>query len=451
VSLSPRQISFGVGGLTAATAIAGAIGFAQGIYVLRVLGAERYGVAAVVVAIGAVAANLVDFRIGDFVSREFYAWGDGEPAQRTGRAQALRFGLFVSILTGLAIGAATLAIGAVWYAAAGADRAGSSLLLAAAGSQWVAYVGAYLLFVLRLTAPWPVLAQSQIVASAVNAAVIPAAVTWNPTPGGYVIAVLFAAVANAAFALAFAVRSWRDASLPVLARPAGLPFRSDFWSVALAGGVMGFSKLLHRAGDTLLVAWFCAERETGLYRFARSCTDALYMVFDAANKIVQPHLLELLSAGRADRVRRLIANVAAGAAAFGAVTLGAEVLLLPALIAFVGPSYAGAEWLIVVLTVPMLLVLGVQMWLWPILLHHGMAPRFAGASLAGVVLIQYIAPATLGTHAFAQAAMPFALGYALSYALTLSIPLLLGWAQLRRYLGADAADPPLVVECTSSR
>ena len=42
-----------------------------------------------------------------------------------------------------------------------------------------------------------------------------------------------------------------------------------------AGNLLGYVKLLHRSADVLLVAAFCGDRGTGIYKLARSITDAL--------------------------------------------------------------------------------------------------------------------------------------------------------------------------------
>ena len=430
-----RHLGVGISAVTAGTLIAGVIGFVQALYILRLLGAEHYGTAAVIVALGGVAANLVDFRVTDAVAREFYAW-QGHPDERLARARALRVGLLAAVGTGLTIAAVTLMVGAGWFRLTGASDGGTSILIWAAASQGIYHVGSYLLYVLRLTTGWRVLAASQVLAGATNATVVIAAVVVDPSPVGYIRGMLGASACNTGFALAIAARSWSRAHLRVFSRPdRRIVFRSRWWNLAAAGGALGFSKLLHRSADTLLVAFFCDERQTGLYRFARSSTDALYMLFDASNKIVQPHLLRLLGGSHVEEIRRVIARSLAAGALFGIVVIGAEIAFLASLIAFVGSSYAGAEALVLVLTLPVVAVLSVHLWLWPMLLHHERAGEYAVISLVGVAAIQYAVPSLVVWQLEIAHALPFAVGYAMVYAWTLLLPVATGWADLRAYLG----------------
>ena len=58
--------------LTGANLVCAAVGVAQGLFVLRLLGPETFGAAAVVVALTAVATNLIDVRLIDLISNLYY-------------------------------------------------------------------------------------------------------------------------------------------------------------------------------------------------------------------------------------------------------------------------------------------------------------------------------------------------------------------------------------------
>ena len=77
--------------LTGANLVCAVIGVAQGLFVLRMLGPATFGAAAVVVALTAVATNLVDVRLIDLISNLYY--DDRASHPHTGaayRASALR-------------------------------------------------------------------------------------------------------------------------------------------------------------------------------------------------------------------------------------------------------------------------------------------------------------------------------------------------------------------------
>src|SRR5262245_15409703 len=89
--------------LTGANVICGVIGASQGLLVLRMLGPDLFGAAAVLVAIGTVATNLVDVRLTDLLSRLYYDRQASDDMLQGYRARVLRFGLALSAGSALLI------------------------------------------------------------------------------------------------------------------------------------------------------------------------------------------------------------------------------------------------------------------------------------------------------------------------------------------------------------
>jgi len=94
--------------LTAVNLGCAAIGAAQGLAVVRLLGPDAYGAAAVLMALTSVAANLIDVRVTDLVSNLYYspaATDDTEGASH--RASVLRLGIALYAISALFIALAS--------------------------------------------------------------------------------------------------------------------------------------------------------------------------------------------------------------------------------------------------------------------------------------------------------------------------------------------------------
>src|SRR5258705_1071534 len=72
MSSAPDQLKTSAAFLTAVNLACAAIGAAQGLAVVRLLGPEGYGAAAVLVSLTAVATNLIDVRLTDLGSDLYF-------------------------------------------------------------------------------------------------------------------------------------------------------------------------------------------------------------------------------------------------------------------------------------------------------------------------------------------------------------------------------------------
>src|SRR5882672_7536146 len=80
--------------LTGTNLVCAAIGAAQGLAVVRFLGPDAYGAAAVLVSLTAVGTNLIDVRIFDLVSNLYFNQEASSPTTGAAyRASALRLGI----------------------------------------------------------------------------------------------------------------------------------------------------------------------------------------------------------------------------------------------------------------------------------------------------------------------------------------------------------------------
>ncbi len=377
--------------LGASTAAGGAIGFARSVVVVRALGVADYGVFGVLAATSAICANAVDLRLSDLTTRLYY-----EPLPVEERS-AWRGGLLVAAfcvqaaLALLLFGLIVAALPLILRFFPGASVPLAALLLFAAGES-AHYASKILLFTLRFSERFGALAAIQLVATAIRAAIVVAAVGIRPDLGGLAAGLALAGVGVAAFLGVTALSFWGRLGLTASGADVRRALRAILasWRSLVAFNALNYQNLLHRAADVLVVGLVGGERAAGLYKLARTATDALYVVYDVAGKVLQPALMRLLQEGRRRRFRAAALRVTALAGGGVAVLVVGEVLALDHMLRWVyGPAFAGAWASIVWLTLPLFFVAGVQVWAWPWILHRGGVTAFVGTAVAAVALGQY--------------------------------------------------------------
>lgn len=383
----------GLGAVLAGNAAAAAIGFAQSVVVVRALGVSDYGVYGVLASIAGIAANALDLRLGDAAMRRFYVSdGRADDAARDPLALLLAGALAQAALgaaLGIAIVAATFAVLPAFPEA----RIASVAVVAFAASEAFAYTGRFLLFSLRLAERPKALAVSEVLVVALRAAIVSAAVLLRPSLGGLIAGLALSGpacllLAAGAFARLWIVDSGLRTRWAAVRRELRLlrARRRELFAL----GTMNYQNLLHRGADVLALGLVAGEREAGLYKLARSVTDAVYVLYDAAAKVFQPLVLQLAAEGAAPRVRRFAGRAAALAAAGVALLLAVEALALEPLVrAFFGESFVAATGAIRLLTVPAFFVFGLHLWTWPLLVGAGEVRTYAATALVAVVAVQY--------------------------------------------------------------
>lgn len=415
--------------LTGVNLLCAGIGAAQGLVVVRLLGPEGYGAAAVLLSLTSVAANLIDVRLIDLVSNLLYS----EDAARYGspyRASALRLGIGL-----YAISAPLIIVSSGVLMWMGAGRFSTVAFdprwfWIAAAAQGISYFGSLFIFVQRFVTTARRMAILQFASALINAAVMVSLVAFNPTIGGYVTGLLISAIGIAIINTIFAVRFITGAGIALFARPSDatpLIDRRVVFRFVAAGNALGYVKLLHRSADVLLVAFFCSDRDTGIYKLARSMTDALSAISEAVGRIYQPRLLALLQQSARDEYRAVARSIAASAAAITVAALVGVFAGVPYVATFLGWStMPGLTLTTAVMTLPFFFVAGLQSWIWPAYVSMG---RMGRCTLWGVVAVlagQYtIGPLLTYTTGVASPVW-FGVGF-LSYYVLLLLPL---WHEL---------------------
>lgn len=417
--------------LTGANLACAAIGVTQGLVVLRLLGPSNYGAAAVVIALTGVATNLVDVRLFDLISSLYYDERASRPETGAAlRASALRLGLRLYALSAALIAVASAGLVLVLAHRLTGVALTSSWLWVAAAAQGISYLGSFFIFIQRFVVLPRRMAELQLASAVINAAAMMAAVTANPTVGGYSTGLLASAagiaVLNASYTVAVLRRDGirllggHDPESPVIDRPAILRFMT-------AGNLLGYVKLLHRSADVLLVAVFCADRETGIYKLARSMTDALLTVSEAMGRVYQPRLLALLQQRNRTEYDSLARSLTAAGAVLTIAALAAVLALLPFLAPVLGMAdVEGLMPSVVIMTLTFFFVAGLQSWIWPAFVSAGRlgrCTRWGGVA----ALAQYSVGPTLVYITGSPSPTWFSLGY-LSFYLFSVLPL---WHELR--------------------
>lgn len=402
-----------------------ALGLGASFYVVRTLGPEQYGIIGILQAFMGVIANFLDFRITDLVSKIYYQ-------QQPDRDQSdCRISIIQSTI-------AVQALFSIIMFTLGL------LLIKTLGNQFsnhlpdiktIAFIGAAeslallinpLLFIQRFSKRYYELGIVQVVAAIVRTSVIVGILHKQPTVSGYSLALL----SSASLTLLLGLFSTGY----LFARYCQLPlYRSylinlnPFWQnfrLLLNFNLLGYSKLLHRGADLLMVGYWFGDRETGLYKFARSLTDIFYTIFDALNKYYQPTFFSWLAEARFDEyeitAKRLLVTSMVGVMIL---LLLEYIAIEPLLVMVVGNKYTEAAPLILWLTVPVFFVIGIQLWIWPIQIFRGNLFHFVVINFLAILSLQYVMPALIFYYKISLNVAWCAIGYVLVY-VVIYIPLI---------------------------
>ncbi|MEK6210324.1 MAG: oligosaccharide flippase family protein [Pseudomonadota bacterium] len=414
--------------LTVGNVFSALLGVATGLVVVRQLGPENFGLVGVVIAIMSVAANLLDFRIYDLLSRMIYGLPIDTPHRVQTAIGIVRTGLMLQSVLSLVIGCAGVAAALILLHLFIDQTATLTVLLAFAAAEAFSTLGGVLGFLQRFARRALAMASVQVGIAAMRAAIVCFAVLHENSVEAYAKAVVISsalsAMVNALFLLSLALRHASFAEIFRLEMSNISRFATELRFVAFAN-LSGYGKLLHRSVDVLVVGYFCSDGETGVYKFARSLTDTLYILYDAMYKAFQADMLAWLTRNAGESYRVFAKRLALTAAGGTLVVLAAEYWMLPPVLELiVGDRYLPAIPTILWLSVPVFFIFGIQFWLWPILVFHGRLSAYSGLQIMSVVLVQYGLPLVLFSITGAASPWLFALGYACSY-VTVYVPLYL--------------------------
>jgi O-antigen/teichoic acid export membrane protein len=139
------------------------------------------------------------------------------------------------------------------------------------------------------------------------------------------------------------------------------------------------------------------------------------------NKVYLPTFLALAARGAWKEYARIARAITLTVGAATVMGIGFEVLSVETMLHLLfGNRFAGAEPLIVILSVPFFFVAGLHIWLWPFLVSQRSIAEFAWYSFIAIAVGQYGAAFTLYFN-LSREVIWFGLGYVLSYGLLYSM------------------------------
>lgn len=349
----------------------------------------------ILVAIAALVTGLLDVRLVDLTTRLYYA----RPADdATGRCNLLRASLALhtlqAIVSGVSI-ALSAALLASWLSESRFEAWWIVVVAARAGSSFVVNI---LASFLRLAAAFQAAGWLRL-AGQVVATVATFIGFWiSPDLDGYFIGMAITTITTPILTIGVAAplidRAHGARLLRLPSRPAVREFSQSTRFLA-AGSLTGFSKLLSRSCDLLLVAALTDDTTTGLYRVARQGYDTLLGLSDAVHQFYTPTIVDAANRGRQHDVERHTARLMAIGALVAAGAISFSWIALRPLAAARYPQYAAVLPAFEVMASLLVVSLGVHGWLWPLLIARGGAARFGVWSLLGA-MAQLAAIAILG-------------------------------------------------------
>lgn len=371
-----------------------ALGFVQGIISARLLGAEAFGVIAIIAATNTTVLNFLDVRLVDLAGKLYYrSRADTADDLRAYRASVLQTCLVGNglISFGLTIVGLLANIAFVGVFTATPVRLGwlvaQSLVLAM--SNWANTFD----YLQRFSGRFYLMGTWRLINRILYVIVFLSMLLASPNLDGYYSGALAATVLSLAMTAGLSIFIWlKYDRLPLLRKgvwQALADYRRDS-RFLFFGNLLGYVKMLHRGSDVLIVGLFANDRITGLYRLARSLTDGFYVLFDAMNQVYGPRFMELLSQRAHVEYRRLARRVLGYSAGFTLLALVAEIVAMPLLMrTILANRFVGAESAIAVMTIPFVFVTGIHMWVWPMYVYSGRIARYTVYGLLAC-LAQYV-------------------------------------------------------------
>lgn len=398
------------------------IGASSSLIGLSLLGPEQLAAVGVTIAAVQVVANLLDLRLADLCARRL-AQPEITPEQRADVLAA-------AVIGGSVLGLACLIFGipTAWLAGLVLEHpAPLAALIAIAFSEAVIFMMTVIMHLQRFSnRPYRIMAGTQLAAQITLSGSLVTAALIRPDALGWACGLAVGAFFSVIMQVSACLYLWRrhDAL--------DLRWRHGFktFGLLLAGRrqllgsmLLGWSRLLHRCCDVILVGLLCSDRDTGLYRCARSLADLGYTAYSALDKVLQPRLLTLATTNNRVEFRRWTGRSLALSMS-GTLLLVTLVMLSGEMVfswLFHG-RYAGVESSLVWFVVPYAAIFGIHLWAWPALVAAGSWTGFAIGSLIAAVVCQFGIPLFM-IHALGWPATPAlcAAGYALFY-VTLYLP-----------------------------
>jgi O-antigen/teichoic acid export membrane protein len=409
------------------------LGFVVGAYIARVLGPERLGITAVINGINSSINGLIDVRLNDVAAKAFYQHEN----QTDISVLAYQSGIVWITMAGtIALSILVAALSALIGNFLIPYFTGSSVarwwLPLNAVTMALSTIAGTALFLLRFTRNFYAIGIWRVAMSVISMLITITVLRVHPNISGQYLAGFYGGVVNVVITVCISWYLWNYIShLPMLKpdwRGAITAFRRNL-KLVFYGNLLGYSKLLQRSADTLLVARFTNDRETGFYKFTRTFVDSgLAILQDALYQVYYPAFLQSFAQRAKDEYHRLANRLLRISGLITLLLLAGGFLILPWGIPLVfGQQYRGVEWPIIVFSSEFIFIVGCYPWLWALFVASGDLMAYTITTFVAVGMQYAIVLALF--HLFNPSALSGVLG-ALSYYFVL-IPIIYTIARKR--------------------
>ncbi|MGB0384226.1 MAG: lipopolysaccharide biosynthesis protein [Ardenticatenaceae bacterium] len=361
--------------------IAAGLGFVQGIVTARILGPEPYGIIAVIAGVNITVLNFLDIRLVDLAGKLYYRSElPNDVEQRAYQSSILQVCLIGNGIISLflcSLGGFVSWLTIHWFTA---SYVRWEWLLAHAVVLALTNWTNTFAYLQRFSGKFYLMGTWKLITQVITISTfLPIIILYGNLDGYYTAQVTVSSIATL-MTIGLSLFIWRKyEGFTLLNRQMFLSL-PDYWHnlrFLFFGNLLGYTKLFHRAADVLLIGYFSDDRTTGLYKFARSLTDSLYILFDALNQVYLPRFLELLAQRAHVEYRQLATRLLIGTGLFTVALIAIEGLLLPWVIKIaLANRFAGVEGAVMVLTLPFFFVAGIYIWVWPIFIHFGQLGKY---------------------------------------------------------------------------
>ncbi len=375
--------------LTAVNVAVAALGFAQSLLVARLLGAAAFGVIGVLTATSGVVANFLDVRVSDLTMKLYYLGrADGAIVDKTYRQSLIQLCLLGSFVVGVAIVVLSIGLNAVLAPRLLDNAPDFGWIVAAAVAGGLAFSGNTAYFLQRLSERFQLMGTGRFVAQLFATSAMVISVLMDTTLDGYFRGLLIAALVTATANLLMTVRVFRGLDIRLLDRGwrQALPDYRNNVRFLIGSNAFGYTKMFHRAGDVLLMGAVSGDAVTGIYRLARSIADSVNLVFDALNQVHFPALLRFLAANDLPSFKQRSTLLLRRGLIWTPLILLVMGAAMPVAVDRVlGGGFAALTATSLVLIAPFAIMVGVHLWLWPLVVHQDRVSGFVAFSGLGVV------------------------------------------------------------------
>ena len=405
-------------------------GIVKTLLAVRWLGASNYGAVALLTSLALVSINFIDVRLSDIAAKAFFiAVPDHERHNHQRNiVQSTLIGTFIMGLLACLAGIAITYI-AKPYVLKTHEPDFAMILLSNAG-QALTFVALVPPLFLRLIEHTKMMGWVRLISQMLSGIVFLFILYFDQTIKGYLVAVFWSQIVVLVYLIAALFYFFqRHHQMILWIKPHGKDvaefFRRESRNI-FGGNLFGYTKMLHRGLDTLLVGLLADEVAAGIYRLARILLDAMNVFYDSLQQVLMPRFFQFLADHKKKEFHLLAKQLVLFAAAFTMTAFIGALVTLPFINQyFLHNQYPYLNYCVAILCLTFFFIAGIHIWLWPLLMQDKKIVEFSWFSLCAAAL-QWVATAAL-FYAGIHAAIAASLGL-LTYYIAL-YPFSLIWAK----------------------